>query len=281
MTAWLIAHSQLVYLVAIVGGFAAVAIWETVSPLRQLIAPLGPRWSANIGLLAINSVVVHAALPLAAVGAALYAQGRGWGLLHGLGWPGLAVALLGLLALDLTRWLLHCAMHRVPWLWRLHRVHHSDIDYDCTIGLRFHPLEAVLTAGALAWVVILLGVPPAVVVLSDALTIALGYVAHGNVSLPPRWERVLRPVFVTADVHRVHHSSLRGESMSNFGSIFSFWDRLFGSYVAAPAAGHLGMNIGLDDLRDPRQLTLPRLLWLPLRRMAAPAPRDRVSQPAA
>lgn len=272
MAAWLIAHSQLLYTAAVVGGFAAVAVWETVAPLRQPQAALGPRWGTNIALLAINSVVVHAVLPLTAVAAAAWAQDRGWGLLNGLAWPspmaGLLaglMGLLGLLGLDLARWLLHHAMHRVGWLWRLHRVHHSDTDYDCTIGLRFHPLEAVIGAAAMVGVVLLLGVPPAVVVLSDVLTIALGYVAHGNVSLPPRWDRGLRRVFVTPDMHRVHHSCVRRESMSNFGAVFSFWDRGFGSYLAAPSAGHRGMTIGLEDLREPGQLTLLQLLKLPLR----------------
>lgn len=266
MAGWLIEHAGVIYVAALLGGFSAVAAWETVAPLRPPSMPLRRRWAVNIALLFINNTLLHALLPLAAVTAALHAQAQGWGLLPRLGWPGWAVALAGLLLLDLARWLLHAAMHHVPWLWRLHRVHHSDIDYDCTIGLRFHPLEALLGAALLLAVVMALGAPPEVVLLSDALTLALGFFAHGNVSLPPRCDRLLRRVLVTPDLHRVHHSSVVAESMSNFGSVFCVWDRLFGRYTAAPAGGPLGMSIGLDDLRDPAQLTLWRLLWLPWRR---------------
>ena len=217
-----------------------------------------------------RAAISHALLPVAALGAAMHAQAQGWGLLPRLGATGPVLVLVGLLSMDLLRWLLHVAMHRLPWLWRLHSVHHSDTDYDCTIGLRFHPLEALLSAIVLVAAVSALGVPPGIVVLSETLTLALGFFAHGNVSLPPRWDRVLRLVLVTADTHRVHHSCLRRESMSNFGSVFSSWDRLFGTYTAAPAAGPLGMSIGLAELRDPAQLTLARLLVMPFRRPAAP-----------
>jgi sterol desaturase/sphingolipid hydroxylase (fatty acid hydroxylase superfamily) len=270
MTAWLAANAALVYFTAIVGGFAVVAIWETCTPLRPASAPVGRRWTVNIALLCIDNLAVHALLPVAALGAAMHAQAQGWGLLPRLGAPGPALVLVGLLSMDLLRWLLHLAMHRLSWLWRLHSVHHSDTDYDCTIGLRFHPLEALLSAVVLVAAVSALGVPPGIVVLSEALTLALGFFAHGNVSLPPRWDRMLRLVLVTADTHRIHHSCLRRESMSNFGSVFSFWDRLFGTYTAAPAAGPLGMSIGLAELREPAQLTLARLLLMPFRRPAAP-----------
>lgn len=136
----------------------------------------------------------------------------------------------GLVALDLLRWGMHWALHRVPVLWRLHRVHHGDLDYDCTI--------------------------------------ALGYVAHGNVSLPQRWDRLLRAALVTPDVHRVHHSVRSDESQSNYGSILTWWDQRFGTYRAQPAGGQLGMVIGLGELRDPRQLTLAPVLWLPISRSA-------------
>jgi len=264
-TAWLLDNAGTVYAAALVGGFSAVAAWETFKPLRPHGSTLRSRWTVNIALLLINNAVIHALLPIVGVGAALAAQTRGWGLLPRVGLPPFALAALAVLLLDLVRWQLHRALHRLPWLWRLHQVHHSDIDYDCTVGLRFHPLEALASSAVLVLAVAALGAPPSAVLLSDALTLALGFVAHGNVSLPRRWDRVVRWVLVTPDVHRIHHSCKRSESMSNFASVFSFWDRLFGTFKAAPADGHLAMSMGLRALRDPAQLTLPRLLALPFR----------------
>lgn len=261
----LVDHAGTWYLAALIGGFAAVAWWETVRPLRPLSVPLAPRWLTNLGLQAINQVVLVAALPLMALAAAAEAQARGWGLLAATTLPFGVKLVLGLLALDAVRWALHAACHRLPWLWRLHRVHHSDLDYDCTIGLRFHPLEALLSQGVLILAVVLLGVPPVVVLVSDVLTIAHGFVAHGNVSLPPGLDARLRRWVVTPDLHRVHHSVRVEESQSNFGSVLALWDRAFATWRAAPADGPLGMAIGLGELRDARQLTLARLLWLPFR----------------
>lgn len=269
MADWLLGHSAEAYTAAIVGGFVAVAAWETLRPLRPATVPLLPRWTVNLALLVICQAVVYLLLPVVTIGAAWYAQERGWGLLPAIGLSSIAATAVGLLALDLLRWAMHWALHRLPVLWRLHRVHHSDLDYDCTIGLRFHPAEALLTQAVLIAAVFALGVSPLTVLVSDVATITLGYVVHGNVSLPERWDRALRTALVTPDVHRVHHSVRVDESRSNFGSILSCWDRLFGTYRAEPVGGQLGMAIGLDDLRDPRQLTLARVLWMPVARQAA------------
>jgi len=254
------------YLVALIGGFALVALWETFRPLRTLTVPLGPRWLANFGLQAINQTLLVAALPLMALGAAVEAQARGWGLLSLVALPDAAALLLGLVILDAVRWAVHAVCHHWPWLWRLHRVHHSDLDYDCTIGLRFHPLEALLSQSVLLLAIVALGLPPLAVLLSDLLTIAHGYFAHGNVGLPQRLDARLRRWLVTPDLHRVHHSVQVNESMSNFGSVLAVWDRLFGSWRAAPGAGQQGLVIGLAELREPHALTLPHLLWMPMRR---------------
>ena len=266
MADWLLGHSAEAYTAAIVGGFVLVAVWETLRPLRPATVALVPRWSVNFALLVLNHAVVYLLLPVVAIGAAWYAQERGWGLLPALGLSSIAATAVGLMALDLLRWAVHRALHRWPLLWRLHRVHHSDTDYDCSIGLRFHPAEALLTQAILIAAVVALGVSPLTVLVSDVATIALGYVVHGNVSLPERLERALGTVLVTPDVHRVHHSVREDESRSNFGSILSCWDRLFGTYRAGPVGGQLGMVIGLEDLRDPGQLTLARVLWLPMTR---------------
>lgn len=277
MTGWLVAHAGGIYVAAVVGAFAAVALWETLSPLRPGSMPLGPRWRVNLLLLFIDNLMVRAALPVAAVAAASQAEAQGWGLLAQVDLPMAAKAVIGIVLLDLARWSMHWAFHRLPWLWRLHQVHHSDLEMDCTVSLRFHPLDAVLTGAAQVAAVMALGVPPAAVLMSDVLTVALGLAAHANASLPPRLERLASSVLVTPASHRVHHSSVVAESMSNLGVLFSFWDRLFGTHLAAPAAGHLRMTLGLDDLRDPARLTLPRLLWLPFR---AQAVRRRDAEPA-
>lgn len=265
MADWLLGHAIAAYTAARVGGFVAIAAWETVRPLRPGTVPLLPRWTVNLALLAINHLALKL-LPVVAIGAAAYAEERGWGLLRALGLSPVIAMASGLLALDLLRWAMHGAMHRVPVLWRLHRVHHSDLDYDCTIGLRFHPAEALVTQAIIVAAVCALGVSPLTVLVSDVLTIALGYFAHGNVSLPREWDHALRLALVTPDVHRVHHSVRGDESQSNYGSILTWWDRLFGSYRAEPTGGQLGMAIGLDDVRDPRQLTLARVLWMPISR---------------
>ncbi|NRF66636.1 sterol desaturase family protein [Aquincola sp. S2] len=253
------------YLAALIGGFAAMALWETVRPLRPASVPLAPRWINNLGLLFINQAVMRLALPLAGLSVALLAASRGWGLLPLLEVPAVLAVPLAVVMLDGVRWAAHRAMHW-PGLWRLHRVHHSDLDFDCTIELRFHPGEALLAQALLSLAIVALGAPPLAVLLSDLLTLVCGYFTHANVQLPPRLERVLRSVLITPDLHRVHHSARVDESMSNYGVLLSVWDRWFGSYRAHPADDHLGMQFGLAELREPRQLTLARLLWLPFRR---------------
>lgn len=264
MADWLIGHAGTAYAIAFVGGFVLVAAWETLRPLRPASAPTRPRWIANIGLVVINQTLFQILLPVVGIGAAWYAQQHDIGLFPTIGMPAAVSFVIGLITLDLLRWIIHVAMHRMPLLWLLHRVHHSDLDYDCTIGLRFHPIEALLTQAMLVVFIITLGLSPLTVLVSDVLSIALGYVVHGNVSLPPRWDRWVRKLCVTPDLHRVHHSVRVEESQSNFGSVFSCWDRLFGTYRNEPADGQLGMSVGLDDLRDPGKLGLVRLLCLPV-----------------
>jgi sterol desaturase/sphingolipid hydroxylase (fatty acid hydroxylase superfamily) len=259
----LLAAAATCYLVALAGAFVVVAAWETLAPLRAASAPLAQRWRHNIGLLALNQGLLQLLMPLLPLTAAAWAQQRDWGLLPLLGLPPAVALVAAVVMLDVCRWLLHRCLHAWPWLWRLHRVHHSDIDYDCTIGLRFHPLEALLTASAMVGAVMLLGAPPLAVLVSDLLTVALGYFAHANASLPPRWEQRLRRWLVTPDLHRIHHSSDGTESMSNFGAILSLWDRAFGSYRPQARGGALGMSIGLAEWRDPAWFSLRRLLLMP------------------
>jgi len=268
------------YALALLAGFTVVALWETAAPMRPSSQPTGRRWAVNFALYLIGQAAARLLLPLAAITLAAQVHGRGLGLLPWLGVPTWPALLLGVLALDLGRWALHAAQHHVPWLWRLHRVHHSDLEFDCTLGLRFHPLEGLLSAGVILVLVAGLGVSPWAVLLSDTLTIALGFFAHGNVTLSPAWRARLSPWLVTPDFHRVHHSVRRAESQANFGSLFTFWDRLAGTARDAPADGQLGMSIGLHDCRDPHRLGLVALLLMPFTRRRPGAAQPTEGGPA-
>lgn len=253
------------YLATLVGGFALVACWETLAPARGSRAPISRRWPANLGLLAINHGALPLLLPLTGAGAALVAAQRGWGWMNAIALPYPVAFAVTLLAMDAFRYGFHRLLHGWAPLWRLHRVHHSDVDYDCTVGLRFHPVEAIASACALGAFVVLLGAPVSAVIVSDLLTIGLGYFSHGNVRVAPAIDRALRKFLVTPALHATHHSVERDEAMSNFGGVFSVWDRLFGTLREAPRAGD-AIAFGLEEERDASRLGFGRLLALPFRR---------------
>jgi len=254
---------------AFVVVFAAMAIWEVAAPRRPAFAGRAPRWPSNLGILLVDVLAVRILVPTAAVGAALFAAGRGWGLLHLAGWRLPITALLGFLVLDLVIYAQHVAFHKVPVLWRLHRVHHADLDVDVTTGVRFHPFEILISMAIKIATVIAFGIPAVAVLLFEVVLNAAAMFNHGNVALPVRLDRALRHVVVTPDMHRVHHSVLRHETDSNFGFNLPWWDRLFGTYCDQPKAGHAGMTVGLPVFRDPKELRLDRLLAQPFR---APRP---------
>jgi sterol desaturase/sphingolipid hydroxylase (fatty acid hydroxylase superfamily) len=258
------------------GMLGLMAMWERVSPTRQWLLPRRIRWLNNLSLAAINTLTLRLLFPAAAAGAAVAAEHHDWGLLRVLdpGYP--AAVLLTLLALDLVVWIQHVAMHAVPLLWRLHRVHHADPDFDVTTGLRFHPLEMVLSMLLKSGVILLLGPPVAAVILFELLLNATSLFNHGNVSLPPAADRILRLLIVTPDMHRIHHSVEPEETNSNFGFNLSWWDRLFRTYRAEPGAGQQGMTIGLRSSDPPRDITwLPGLLLLPFHGNATDYVRSR------
>jgi sterol desaturase/sphingolipid hydroxylase (fatty acid hydroxylase superfamily) len=247
------------------GGIAGMATWEALAPRRALICPLRTRWLGNFAVTLIDTLVVRALLPFLSVGAAVFAERRGIGLLHHGALPATAAWLIAFLALDGSRYAQHVALHRVPWLWRLHRMHHTDRDYDFTTALRFHPLESLLTTGFSLAVVIALGLPAGAVSAYEILFAAVALFAHGNVGLPARADRWIRSVVITPDLHRVHHSALDRETHSNFASVSPWWDRAFGTYRAAPALGHDAMRVGLPEFSDPRHQALGWMLvnpWL-------------------
>jgi sterol desaturase/sphingolipid hydroxylase (fatty acid hydroxylase superfamily) len=244
---------------------AALALAERRRPRRPLSQSRRRRWAANLGLVGIDTALARLTLGAAAVLAAEEARARGLGLLNATEWPAWAEAALAFAALDMAVYWQHVWTHRIPALWRLHRVHHADLDLDVTSGLRFHPVEILVSLAYKAAAAAALGAPPAVVVAFEIALNAGSLFSHANLRLPARLDRALRLVLVTPDMHRVHHSTVRRETDSNYGFFLSVWDRLFGTYRPEPAAGQLGMAIGLEEWRDQGRLGLGALLAMPFR----------------
>ena len=258
--------------------FALMAVWEMLAPRRPWSVGRWARWPHNLGIVVIDALTVRILIPTAAVGAALFAAGNGWGLFHVAGLRLSLASLLGFLALDLVIYAQHVAFHKVPLLWRLHRMHHADVDIDVTTGLRFHPIEILISMLIKIGVVIALGIPPVAVFVFEAVLNATSMFNHANISMPSWLDRALRLVVVTPDMHRVHHSIAAKETDSNFGFNLPWWDRLFHTYRAAPQAGHDGMTIGLPTFREGAELRLDRLLTQPFRGGAADQPRRRSNE---
>lgn len=265
MSETLIAHEDQVRLGVFLGVLAVMMLWELAAPLRRAEIPRVVRWTNNVALVVVDGLVVRLAFPVLAVGAAVWAEARGIGLLPALGWPGAVAILVTLVALDLAIWVQHRVFHAVPLLWRLHRMHHADLDFDATTGLRFHPVEVLISMAIKIAVVVALGAPPVAVLVFEVLLNATSVFNHGNVALPARIERIVRAAVVTPGMHRVHHSAIPEETNSNFGFNLSVWDRLFGTYRPAPRDGDLAMTIGLREFRDPAELRLDRMLLQPFR----------------
>jgi sterol desaturase/sphingolipid hydroxylase (fatty acid hydroxylase superfamily) len=246
-----------------IGILIVMALWEISAPRRPLITSKMTRWVGNLGLVLIDSISVRLVFPTALIGVAFLAQQRSWGLSNQFEMPYLVEVILGVLILDFAIYLQHMMFHAVPLFWRLHMVHHSDMDFDVTTGVRFHPIEIILSMGIKMVVVILIGPPPLAVPIFEILLNGTSMFNHGNVRYSTAVDSVLRLLVVTPEMHRVHHSNIRWETNCNFGFNFPWWDRLFGTYRAQPAKGHLEMTIGLDQYKDPNKLTLPWLIALP------------------
>ncbi|GMG82368.1 sterol desaturase family protein [Paralimibaculum aggregatum] len=248
------------------GLFALLAAWELARPRRRAAMPRAGRWLTNWAVSALDAVMVRLVFGAAAVGAALDAAATGTGLFHALAWPGWLEGLMAFVLFDLAIWAQHVASHHIGLLWRLHRVHHSDRDMDVTTAIRFHPLEIALSMALKIGLVYALGAPAIAVVAFEIVLNGAAMFNHGNIRLPARVDRLLRLAIVTPDMHRVHHSTIRAEHDSNFGFNLSLWDRLFGTYRAAPAAGHEGMTIGLPEYQSAAPTRLLWTLALPFRR---------------
>lgn len=251
-------------LAVFLGVFALVAGWEALSPRRTRRFSRRERWPHNLGLLVLDVLLLRLVAPGAAIGVAIAAEARGWGLLSALTLPAWAEVLLAVVALDLAIYFQHVLFHAVPTLWRLHRVHHADPDFDVTTGTRFHPIEILLSTAIKCAAVAAIGAPVIAVLAFEVLLNATAMFNHANARLPGVVDRWLRWLVVTPDMHRVHHSIVRDETNSNFGFNLPCWDCLFGTYRAQPARGHAGMTVGLEAFRDATHLRLDRLLLQPV-----------------
>lgn len=262
--------APLVSFAIIAGVFLLFAGIELAVPFRQLNQPKPQRWGTNLALFALDTLAVRLLVPGAMLGAAVLASERGWGLFNVVSLPQWLVVMLAVLALDFALWVQHWATHRVPILWRMHRVHHADRDFDVTTAARFHPFEIVLSMLYKLAVVIALGAPVLAVFLFEVLFTAATLFNHSNIRLTRATEGPVRSMLVTPDMHRIHHSAREAETNSNYGTLLPWWDRLLGTYVAEPQAGQEGLTIGLDRWQDDQ----PRRLGFSLRMPFLPGGRD-------
>ncbi len=276
MTQSILAAEPQFRLAVFLGVLAAMAIWELAAPRRRQEIPRLIRWTNNLALVVVDTVILRLAFPILAVGLAVMAEDRGWGLFNIIiSVPGWVAVLVSVIVLDLVIYLQHVMFHAVPALWRLHRMHHADLEFDVTTGLRFHPVEILLSMGIKLAIVVALGPPAVAVLIFEVLLNATAMFNHSNIRLPLAVDRVLRLIVVTPDMHRVHHSIRPEETNSNFGFNLPWWDRLLGTYKAQPKAGHEGMTIGIEQFRTRRDLRLDRMLIQPVKGPASGYPVNR------
>lgn len=275
----LIEFEPLIRPAAFLAVFGAVALWEALRPRRSPAFGRLARWPHNIGLLLVNSVVLRLLAPGTAIAVAMAGEAHRWGLLNAFALPAWVAVPLGLILLDLAIYFQHVMFHAVPTLWRLHRVHHADLDFDVSTGTRFHPVEILISMAIKCAVVAASGAPVVAVFAFEVLLNATAMFNHANASVPEPFERWLRWLVVTPDMHRVHHSVRYEESSSNFGFNLPWWDRVFGTYREQPIGGHDAMAIGVDAFRSPEELRLDRLLMQPFRDTPGQYPINRRQAP--
>lgn len=263
---FLLAYESDIRIYFFIAAFFFIALWETYAPRVHLLTPVAVRWFNNIGLVVVSNLLLALMFPVLSVGAAVMVAEQQWGLFNQIDAPLWLAGVVTLLTVDLSRYVEHVLLHKVPLLWRLHKVHHSDLDYDCTTGLRFHPLEAIITNALHVGVIALLGAPPVAVLIYELLFLAITFFTHGNIRMAASMDRLLRYAVVTPYAHCIHHSVIREETDSNFGILLLWWDRLFGTYRDQPQQGYGGMTVGLSELRDETGVTFSRLLLMPFAR---------------
>jgi sterol desaturase/sphingolipid hydroxylase (fatty acid hydroxylase superfamily) len=261
----LFVYESYIRLSAFFGVFVVMAAWEFIVPRRRQSIRREWRWPNNLGVVAVDTLLVRILFPTTAVGLAILAQAHGFGLFNIIEMPAWIGVVASVTLLDLAIYLQHVLFHAVPSLWRLHRMHHADLDFDVSTGLRFHPIEILLSMIIKFAVVAALGAPALAVLIFEVLLNATSMFNHANVRIPLGIDRTLRWLIVTPDMHRVHHSILAHETNSNFGFNLPWWDRLFGTYRAQPSAGHEAMTIGIDQFRDARELGIDRMMLQPFR----------------
>ncbi len=263
MKSLLLNHEPLIRFGFFFGILIMMATWEVLAPRRQLQTSKTSRWFSNLGIVFIDTLALRLLPSYSAINISVLAENGGWGLLNNVAlfyWLKVAI---GVIVLDLAIYLQHAMFHGLPILWRLHMMHHSDLDFDTTTGVRFHPIEILLSMGIKMVVVFLAGISALGVLIFEVLLNTTSLFNHGNVRLAASIDRVLRLFMVTPEMHRVHHSVIIRETNSNFGFNLPWWDRLFGTYKDQPAAGHIEMTIGLSHFRNPTELALLRLIILP------------------
>ena len=253
----------LIRLGAFLAVFAVLSTAEVFAPRRRLTTSKNRRWFTNLTIVALNPLAVALIFPILPVGVAFLAAEQNWGLLNQVGLPFWLQVFVGVVALDLAVYVQHVLHHAIPALWRLHMVHHADLDFDMTTGLRFHPIEIIVSMAIKLSAVAALGVSPLAVLIFEVALNATSMFNHSNIRLPEKVDRILRLLVVTPDMHRVHHSVVIRETNSNYGFNLPWWDRILGTYKDQPAKGHTDMVIGLSQFRNPQKLSLPRLLILP------------------
>lgn len=258
-------QEPLIRLASFFGIFVLMAVWELMAPRRPLTAPRVRRWPINLSIVVLNTLTVRLLFSATAVGMAALAAQNQWGVLNLVGWPTWVTVAAALVAMDFTLYLQHVVFHAVPALWRLHMMHHADLDVDVTTGARFHPIEIVLSMLIKLAAVPLIGAPPAAVLIFEVVLNATSMFNHSNVRMPETLDRLLRWIVVTPDMHRIHHSVVRDETNSNFGFSLPWWDRLLGTYRPEPTKSQVEMPLGLEQFRDPGELTLAGSLALPFR----------------
>ena len=258
---FLLANEKEVRMGFFFGMLLFIGLWELVAPTRALTVSKAVRWANNLGLVFFNSFILRVLFPAAAVG---FASEQGWGLFNYVEVPFWLAVVASVIIMDFVIYIQHVMVHAIPMLWRLHRVHHADLDYDVTTGSRFHTIEIILSMLIKFATILLLGPPIIAVIIFEIVLNATAMFNHGNISLPKTLDKYLRLLLVTPDMHRVHHSVEDDEANSNFGFSLPWWDRLFGTYRDQPRAGHKGMTIGINKFRDPKQVAwLPGMLALP------------------
>ncbi|MDP6173163.1 MAG: sterol desaturase family protein [Rhodospirillales bacterium] len=263
MKEFILANEPVIRLGFFFGMLLLIGAWEFIRPRRALLFSRWRRWPSNFALVFFNTAALRFIFPVVAVGVSVIAAERGWGLLNLWAVPSALAIILSVLVLDFMIYLQHVMVHAVPMFWRLHRLHHADLDYDMTTGARFHPFEILLSMCIKLAGVALLGAPAVAVVIFEVLLNATAMFNHGNIRIPPAIDGILRLVVVTPDMHRVHHSSLPHETNSNFGFNLPWWDRIFGTYRAQPEAGHEEMEIGIEEFREAKYLRFDWLLLQP------------------